>query len=143
MSTEDDPRRALRLDVASPCSANWEKMTGDDRMRFCALCKKNVYNLSAMSEGDKDPTEPRETMLEFPCEFPIKMMGRDEPAFHDAARQIIEKHAGKLDEDAYRKAMSRDANFVSLTVTINATSQKQLDDIYQDLSAHDEILVAL
>ncbi len=94
-----------------------------------------------MSENDAN--EPRETMLEFPCEFPIKMMGRDEPSFHDAARQIIEKHAGVLDDDAYRKAMSRDANFVSLTVTINATSQKQLDDIYQDLSAHDEILVAL
>lgn len=94
-----------------------------------------------MSESDTN--EPRETMLEFPCEFPIKMMGRDEPAFHDAARQIIEKHAGALDDDAYRKAMSRDANFVSLTVTITATSQQQLDDIYQDLSAHDEILVAL
>ena len=97
--------------------------------------------------NDKDASgsqeEPRETLLEFPCEFPIKMMGRDEPAFYDAARQIIEKHAGELDEDAYRKAMSRDANFVSLTVTINATSQKQLDDIYRDLSAHDEILVAL
>ncbi len=96
-----------------------------------------------MSDSDKDTSESRETLLEFPCEFPIKMMGRDEPAFHDAARHIIEKHAGELDEDAYRKAMSRDANFVSLTVTINATSQKQLDDIYRDLSAHDEILVAL
>lgn len=92
---------------------------------------------------DQKDSEPRETMLEFPCEFPIKMMGRDEPAFHDAARAIIEKHAGPVDDDAYRKAMSRDANFVSLTVTINATSQKQLDDIYQELSAHDEILVAL
>ena len=92
---------------------------------------------------DQNESEPRETMLEFPCEFPIKMMGRDEPAFHDAARTIIERHAGQVDDDAYRTAMSRDANFVSLTVTINATSQQQLDDIYQELSAHDEILVAL
>ncbi len=97
--------------------------------------------------SDKDTTESqeasRETLLEFPVEFPIKMMGRDEPAFHDAARQIIEKHAGELPDDAYRKAMSRDANFVSVTVTINATSQDQLDAIYRDLSAHQEILVAL
>lgn len=92
--------------------------------------------------GDSDQS-PRDTALEFPCEFPIKIMGRDEPAFHDAAREIIERHAPEVDDDAYRSALSSKANFVSLTVTINATSQQQLDDIYEELSAHDEILVAL
>lgn len=91
-----------------------------------------------MSEFDTD-----ESPLEFPCEFPIKMMGRDEPAFHAAARAIIEAHAGELADDAYRRTSSRKGNFVSLTVTINATSREQLDDIYRALSAHDDILVAL
>jgi putative lipoic acid-binding regulatory protein len=84
-----------------------------------------------------------ESVLEFPCEFPIKIMGRDEATFHAAAREIIERHAGELAEDALRQAHSRKANFVSLTVTITATSQEQLDAIYRELSAHDEILVAL
>lgn len=37
-----------QIDVATPCSARWDDMTGDDRSRFCGLCKKHVYNLSAM-----------------------------------------------------------------------------------------------
>ena len=89
-----------------------------------------------------DP-ENRESALEFPCEFPIKMMGRDHAAFHEAARTIVERHAGKLSDDAFRRSLSRNANFVSLTVTVVATSQEQLDRIYVDLSAHEEILVAL
>jgi len=41
--------------VASPCPASWEKMTGDDRVRFCQECKLNVYNLSEMTrlEGER------------------------------------------------------------------------------------------
>jgi len=41
-----------RVEIASPCSANWDKMTGDDRARFCGECKLNVYNLSEMSEAE-------------------------------------------------------------------------------------------
>ena len=40
--------------VASPCPAAWEDMTGDDRVRFCAECKLNVYNLSAMGRGEAE-----------------------------------------------------------------------------------------
>ena len=85
----------------------------------------------------------RDTLLSFPCEFPIKIMGRDEPAFHDAARRIIEKHAGEIGDEAFRHSESSKGNFVSLTATINATSQEQLDRIYEDLSAAEDVLVAL
>lgn len=37
------------IKIASPCHANWEEMTGDERTRFCASCRKHVYNLSAMT----------------------------------------------------------------------------------------------
>ena len=39
-----------RLRVATPCPASWESMQGDARVRFCALCRRNVYNLSALSQ---------------------------------------------------------------------------------------------
>ncbi|HEX8463931.1 MAG TPA: hypothetical protein VF627_04870 [Abditibacterium sp.] len=39
------------IHIATPCRANWNKMTGDDRARFCRSCAKNVYNLSAMSRA--------------------------------------------------------------------------------------------
>ncbi len=84
-----------------------------------------------------------ESLLEFPCEFPVKIMGRDEPEFRQAARSVVEKHAGKLDDDAVRTSTSTNGNFVSITVTITATSQQQLDDIYRDLTAHEQVLVAL
>jgi hypothetical protein len=84
-----------------------------------------------------------ETLLEFPCSFPIKMMGRDTPEFRNTARALIENHTGSIDDDAIRSALSRNGNFVSITITINAQSQQQLDDIYRDVSSHDDVLMAL
>lgn len=82
-------------------------------------------------------------LLEFPCEFPIKMMGRDRPGFREAALAVIARHTGGVEDDTVRVASSRKGNFLSVTVTITATSQRQLDDIYRDLSAHEQVLVAL
>ena len=94
-----------------------------------------------MSE-EKDTVE-RQTLLQFPCQFPIKIMGRDHAAFHDAARSIVSRHADDVTDDVIRQSASRKGNFAALTITIEATSQQQLDDIYRDLSSHEEILVAL
>lgn len=83
------------------------------------------------------------SVIEFPCEFPIKMMGRDTAEFRATARGLIEKHIGPVDDDAVQTNLSGKGNFVSVTVTITATSQQQLDDIYRDLSGHDDVLMAL
>ena len=84
-----------------------------------------------------------ENLLQFPCDFPIKMMGRDQPEFRKAAVALIEQHAGEIPDDAIRSTLSRKGNFLSITITIKAKNQQQLDDIYRDLTEHDEILVAL
>ena len=84
-----------------------------------------------------------ESPLEFPCEFPIKMMGRDTPEFRAAARSLVEKHVGRLNDERVQAASSRNGRFVSVTVTVTATSQQQLDDIYRDVTAHDDVLMAL
>ena len=84
-----------------------------------------------------------DSLLEFPCDFPIKMMGRDQPEFRDAAFEVIERHAGPVADDAVKESSSREGRFLSITVTIRATSQQQLDDIYRELSSHEQILVAL
>ena len=85
----------------------------------------------------------QESVIEFPCEFPIKMMGRDTPEFRDAMRMIVEKHAGDVDDSRVQTAVSRNGSFVSVTITITATSQQQLDDIYREISARDDVLMAL
>ncbi len=83
------------------------------------------------------------TALEFPCQFPIKMMGRDSPEFRATARALVEKHVGAVADDAVQTALSRNGNFVSVTVTITATSRQQLDDIYRDVTGHADVLMAL
>lgn len=84
-----------------------------------------------------------ESLLEFPSDFPIKMIGRDTPEFRSLARALVEKHAGAIPDSALQAAVSRNARFVSITATIRATSQKQLDDIYYELTAHKDVLMAL
>jgi hypothetical protein len=86
---------------------------------------------------------PEKSVLEFPCEFPIKMMGRDTPEFRALARTLVEKHAGAVTDSAVQAATSRNGRFVSVTVTITATSQQQLDDLYRDVSSQDDVLMAL
>ena len=88
-----------------------------------------------MSESD--------TLLQFPCSFPIKMMGRANAEFGDIAVSLIERHVGEVAEDCIQKKNSRNGNFLSVTVTIDAQSQQQLDSIYNDLSNNEDVLVAL
>ena len=87
--------------------------------------------------------DKQETLLEFPCKFPIKMMGRVGDDFREIAVVLVEKHTGKITADAVKTSPSRKGNFLSVTVTIVAESQEQLDSIYRDLTDHAEILVAL
>ncbi len=84
-----------------------------------------------------------DSALEFPCEFPIKLMGRDTPEFRATARALVEKHVGAVHDDAIQASSSRNGNFVSVTVTFTATSRQQLDDIYQDVTDHEDVLMAL
>ena len=84
-----------------------------------------------------------ESAIQFPCSFPIKIMGRDTPEFRATARALVEKHAGAVADDAVQTALSRNARFVSVTVTITAESQEQLDNIYRDVTSHDDVLMAL
>jgi putative lipoic acid-binding regulatory protein len=84
-----------------------------------------------------------ESAIEFPCSFPIKMMGHDTPEFRATARALVEKHAGAVADDAVQATLSRNGRFVSVTVTITATSQEQLDAIYRDVTSHDDVLMAL
>ena len=92
-----------------------------------------------MTETPEEKTQ----LLEFPCSFPVKVMGRDQECFRRIAVEIVARHAGKLAEDAVTESSSRKGNFLSITITIQAKSQDQLDKLYNDLSSHEEILVAL
>ena len=82
-------------------------------------------------------------LLRFPCEFPIKVMGRDTEAFRTMTLAIVEKHAGPVPASAISERPSREKRFLALTYTIRARSREQLDRIYQDLTDSGVVLVAL
>lgn len=85
----------------------------------------------------------QETLLEFPCSFPIKAMGRHNDSFETLVSEIIFKHAEPFEGEQVRSRISGSGNFLSVTVTINAQSKKQLDSIYEDLTACEKVLMAL
>lgn len=85
----------------------------------------------------------QETLLEFPCKFPVKAMGRSEDGFEAMVTNIILTHAEVYMGEVITINPSSSGNFVSVTVTIEARSKTQLDQIYQDLTDCEQVLVAL
>lgn len=84
-----------------------------------------------------------ESLLEFPCDFPLKVMGRKEGDFEAVIVELVEKQVGPLARDRVRQRESRDGNFIALTVLLRAESQAQLDAVYAALSAHEQVLMVL
>jgi len=82
-------------------------------------------------------------LWQFPCEFPIKAMGKATPEFEAFVLNIIRKHAPDLIESAIELRPSQNGNYLSITATIQAKSKTQLDAIYQELSASSLVLMAL
>jgi uncharacterized protein len=84
---------------------------------------------------------PDESLLKFPTDLPIKVFGRNDAEFRAAVVEIIERHYGK----AYTIAElpSRQAAYVSLTITVRAESRAQIDAVYRDFVASELILMAL
>jgi len=85
----------------------------------------------------------RKPLLEFPTEFPIKVMGRHDSDLRALTQTIVERHAGTLDESRVRLRKSTDGNFLAVTYLVLAQSQSQLDDIYRELTACAAVLMAL
>lgn len=85
----------------------------------------------------------QETLLEFPCAFPIKIMGRTEDGFASAMLEVVLRHAPDFDAASLTMKASSSNKYLSLTCTINATSKQQLDDLYREITAHPMVLMAL
>ena len=98
--------------------------------------------MSSNNNSDQ-PTDQAETLLEFPCEFPVKAMGRDEDDFKSLITGIILGHADIYKDIPVTSAPSSSGTYLSVTVTIEAQSKAQLDRIYQDLTDCERVLVAL
>ncbi len=84
-----------------------------------------------------------DTLLEFPCDFPLKVVGHAAVDFHALVVEIVRRHCRDLADDAVRARASSGGRYTSLTVTVRAHSRDQLDGLYRELSAHERILMVL
>ena len=84
-----------------------------------------------------------DTLLEFPCDFPLKVLGRKADDFAALVVGLVENHSGPNPALRVSERLSRDGNFIALTVVVRAHSKAQLDAIYTELSAHERVLMVL
>lgn len=85
----------------------------------------------------------QEKLINFPCQFPIKIMGLANNTFEGVVVGILNQHVPDLGEGAIVSKLSKGAKFASITATINAKSQEQLDAIYRALTQDPHILMVL
>ena len=86
---------------------------------------------------------PSDSLLEFPCLFPLKVMGLAGPDFDILVVEIVRRHVPDLDDHAVRAKPSRQGKYTALTITLQAESKAQLDALYMELCAHQRILMVL
>jgi hypothetical protein len=84
-----------------------------------------------------------DTLLEFPCDFPLKIMGATRDDFAQAVVAVVLRHAPDFDPAGVTMRPSKAGNYLSLTCTIRATSKAQLDALYRELSSHPWVKVVL
>lgn len=84
-----------------------------------------------------------DSIIEYPLDFPVKIMGLNSSTFAPTMLQLVRRHAPDVDASTVETRPSREGKYVSLTVTIRAVSREQLDALYQALSDHPLVVMAL
>lgn len=88
-------------------------------------------------------SEPVESLIEYPSDFPIKIMGVMQDAFAQTMVELVMQHDPSFHAGRMEMRPSSKGNYLSLTVTVRATSREQLDNLYRALTAHPMVKVVL
>ena len=86
---------------------------------------------------------PAESLIQYPCDFPIKVMGKATTEFLPAVIHVAKQFDPDFQETSIEERPSRDGNYLGLTITVHVTSREQLDEIYRTLSTHPLVSVVL
>ena len=86
---------------------------------------------------------PAESLIVYPSDFPIKVMGPAAPGFVPAVVAVVQRHAPDFDPATVETRSSREGKYTSLTATVTATSREQLDALYKDLCDHPMVVMVL
>lgn len=102
----------------------------------------SILRKTIMSEPNK-PLETRETLVEFPCVFPLKVMGANVPEFEQAVLETVRIQVSAEQECTIQIRESSKGNYLGATVKVYVTDKPQLDNIYRSLTAHPLVKVVL
>jgi putative lipoic acid-binding regulatory protein len=87
-------------------------------------------------------SEP-ESLIEYPCDFPIKVLGKTQAGFAQAVLAIVRAHAPDFDGSTMEMKTSKQGKYLSVTCIIRATSRQQLDELYRALCDHPMVVMVL
>ncbi len=86
---------------------------------------------------------PEQSLIEYPSQFPIKVMGAHVEGFAEAVAEIARRFDPAFDAATIERRPSKGGNYLGVTITITATSREQLDELYRTLSTHPMVKVVL
>jgi uncharacterized protein len=95
-----------------------------------------------MTDGPNTPAQ-KDSLIEYPSAFPIKVMGSSNPGFLEAMAAIARQFDPAFDASTIEQRPSKAGNYLGLTLTVTATSREQLDELYRTLSTHPMVKVVL
>jgi putative lipoic acid-binding regulatory protein len=99
--------------------------------------------MSDFPENRMPETKLTDSLIEYPCEFPIKIFGLQQAGFAQAVLEVVTKHDQGFVAATMEMRASSNARYLSLTCTVHATSREQLDALYQELCDHPSIVMVL
>ncbi len=85
----------------------------------------------------------KSTVIQFPCHFPIKIIGTNSKVLLDEIREIAIKHYAAFEEEHLTHKVSQKNNYLAITITVFAQNQEMLDALYQELTKHPDVKMVL
>lgn len=89
------------------------------------------------------PAAPEPSLIEYPSDFPLKILGHTRPGFAQAVLAVVKRHAPDFEDASLTMKTSKKGKYLSVTCVIRATSREQLDALYQELCDHPMVVMVL
>ncbi len=89
------------------------------------------------------PAAPEPSLIEYPSDFPLKILGHTQPGFAQAVLAVVKRHAPDFEDASLTMKASKKGKYLSVTCVIRATSREQLDALYQELCDHPMVVMVL
>ncbi|NEN75571.1 DUF493 family protein [Pelistega sp. NLN82] len=106
-----------------------------DAEQLSDLVKDNTFGLKEIP--------PEQSLIEYPTDFPIKVMAQAHPELIDVLTELVLEHDPEFKKETIEVRPSSKGNYTGLTFIVRATSREQLDTIYRTLHGHELVKVVL